>query len=116
MSSIEHNRTRNAIRREVNTASRAAAPKHGKSWTQQELDYLSANFTHATAAVVATALGRTVEACTQMFYLKPERAPQDRLQERQTTQRPTRGQQEWEKGFTDLSGLDREVDFSKLGW
>lgn len=116
MSSLEHNRKRNVIRRQANIASRAAAPKHGASWTQAELEYLTKHFTHATAAVVATALGRTVEACTQMFYMKPERASQDRHQERHTTQKLTRGQQEWEKGFTSLDSLDREVDFSKLGW
>lgn len=106
MSTMDHNHKRNAVRRQANIASRAAAPKHGASWTQAELDYLAANFTHATAATVATALGRTVEACTQMFYMKPERAPENRLQERHTTQRLSPGQRRWEQGFTDLSQLD----------
>lgn len=103
---MDHNTRRNAVRREVNLASRKAAPKHGSSWTQADLDYLAANFTLATAATVAVALGRTVEACSQMFYMKPERATHDRHQERQTTQKKSPGQRQWEKGFTDLSQLD----------
>lgn len=106
MSSLENNRRRNTVRREVNIASRTVAPKHGASWTQADLDYLAANFTHATAATVAVALGRTVEACTQQFYHMPERAAENRQQERHTTRGMTPGQRQWEKGFTDLSQLD----------
>lgn len=99
-------RNRYEIRHAVNNGSRVTASQHGARWTQRELDYLNANYTHATAEAVATALGRTVEACKQAFYIKPDRTQDTRHQEKRTTQTKTPGQLRWEQGFTDLSHLD----------
>lgn len=112
----KRDRVRYEIRAAHNNVSRQDADRHGCAWTQSELDYLHENYTHASADEVAAVLRRTVEACKQMFYLKPDRESQNVHQERVTTRGQTPGQRQWEQGFTDLSDLDREVDFSKLGW
>lgn len=106
MSSKSSDQRRYEIRQAANQQSREVASKHGTTWIQEDLDYLMENFEHAKAQAVADALGRTVEACTQMYYMKPDRESQNRKQEQHTTKGMTPGQRRWERGFTDLSQLD----------
>lgn len=105
------------VRQVRNDASRQLADNHRTEWTAEEIAYLETHFVHARVADIAAHLGRTVEGVKQFHYdMKNGRRNADGTLAGAGRAAPVKRETQWDKGYTDLSALDREVDFSKLGW
>ena len=86
------------LRTERNEASRQTAGRYQDAWNDDDLAFLRANFGVMGKEELAQALGRTVEACRQRFYIGTEAAPSVRVPAKQTP-----GQRAWAQGVTSFS-------------
>lgn len=86
------NLPRDHARRVRNDASRNTADNFKEPWTEDELAELHELWGNFPIEEIAEALGRTVEACRQIFYVKAKAK----------AERSVQRVDQWSKGFTEF--------------